>query len=957
MKTKMNGIKRILSVLLCLVILLSCAPLAVFAEEGSSIHTHSYGTDGVCECGAVRTHKVSTFAELEAALAAGGNIVLQQDITKENGSVETVVPKDVKGTLDLNGKTLALAAGGTKGLLTVYGELTVKDGATGGAIDTTANTYSTAVNCKAGGKVTFESGEMKSSDQSTFIEVAGEVVVNGGTFGGGDSMYVFGDAAKATVNGGTFNSEIYVASAAMTVNGGTFHGDVSAENGVLEVAGGTFNKQFTVESSTLKVTGGQLYRLKSLSGSTVTIFGGTHSFEPYPWVPAETCTVTDNGNTTWTVVCGHEMDPATGKCKTCGTLLAVLSYTAGENVTYYSLDELNSGSVYFYTGGGVIRLLQDITLAQGKSIRITNNTHVLDLCGFTLKTYGSEGVFAGSALHLKDSSEAGTGKIVAESDAYTNAVGIYVQARERTVKIDDGIEITGRWDLFLDHIGTLDLSECTDPDYTIYASQALEKPYETILLKKGLVLKKGDTVLADYNIVLEDDLLTVGPCPGHSGGTVTCVSSRVCQYCREEYGEPDANSHIIVYTVSQDGATCTASCELCKTVLETATLLPPKAKVYGDGNSCRVTGLLNGETEISELPNVTYYRKDGETLTKLDAAPSDAGSYRAECIAYVGEEYDPEDDVVVYVEYTIERAECIETAPTAKLNLVYNGKPQELITAGTAKDGFEIRYWFPEGEYQKNVLTATDAGTYTVKCYAGQDTDNYKLSLGEIQVTISPMDITGKTGEITLGGALTYTGTEQTMPVTSAKADGFDLTYTVSGNRATDAGTHTLTLTGTGNFTGTLTHNWSIGKKALTVKAKDQTVATGDAPDQSQILCEGLVSGHSVTALLTAPTGEVTDSGTVTASSATVTAGGKDVTANYEIRYESGKLKVVLKGDVDGNGQIEINDAIYLLYHVNFEEDYAVNQLVDFDGNGELEIADAIYLLYHVNFEEDYPLH
>ena len=64
-----------------------------------------------------------------------------------------------------------------------------------------------------------------------------------------------------------------------------------------------------------------------------------------------------------------------------------------------------------------------------------------------------------------------------------------------------------------------------------------------------------------------------------------------------------------------------------------------------------------------------------------------------------------------------------------------------------------------------------------------------------------------------------------------------------------------------------------------------------------------------------------------------------------------------LKGDVDGNGSVEISDAIYLLYHVNFEEDYAVNQPVDFDGNGELEISDAIYLLYHVNFEDDYPLH
>lgn len=64
-----------------------------------------------------------------------------------------------------------------------------------------------------------------------------------------------------------------------------------------------------------------------------------------------------------------------------------------------------------------------------------------------------------------------------------------------------------------------------------------------------------------------------------------------------------------------------------------------------------------------------------------------------------------------------------------------------------------------------------------------------------------------------------------------------------------------------------------------------------------------------------------------------------------------------LPGDVDENGSVEISDAIYLLYHVNFEEDYPIRQTADFDGNGSVEISDAIYLLYHVNFEEDYPLH
>ncbi len=61
-------------------------------------------------------------------------------------------------------------------------------------------------------------------------------------------------------------------------------------------------------------------------------------------------------------------------------------------------------------------------------------------------------------------------------------------------------------------------------------------------------------------------------------------------------------------------------------------------------------------------------------------------------------------------------------------------------------------------------------------------------------------------------------------------------------------------------------------------------------------------------------------------------------------------------GDLDGEEGITINDAIYLLFHVNFPEVYPVDQPVDFDGNGTKDMSDAIHLLFHVNFPEVYPL-
>ena len=63
-----------------------------------------------------------------------------------------------------------------------------------------------------------------------------------------------------------------------------------------------------------------------------------------------------------------------------------------------------------------------------------------------------------------------------------------------------------------------------------------------------------------------------------------------------------------------------------------------------------------------------------------------------------------------------------------------------------------------------------------------------------------------------------------------------------------------------------------------------------------------------------------------------------------------------LRGDVDENGEVDINDAIYLLYHVNFPSTYPIRQEADFDSGGSVDINDAIYLLYHVNFPSSYPL-
>ncbi|MBE6713290.1 MAG: hypothetical protein E7580_07200 [Ruminococcaceae bacterium] len=62
-------------------------------------------------------------------------------------------------------------------------------------------------------------------------------------------------------------------------------------------------------------------------------------------------------------------------------------------------------------------------------------------------------------------------------------------------------------------------------------------------------------------------------------------------------------------------------------------------------------------------------------------------------------------------------------------------------------------------------------------------------------------------------------------------------------------------------------------------------------------------------------------------------------------------------GDLDGKAGVDMDDAIYLLFAINFSDQYPTDQPLDFDGNGQVNMDDAIYLLFHVNFSEQYPLH
>lgn len=63
-----------------------------------------------------------------------------------------------------------------------------------------------------------------------------------------------------------------------------------------------------------------------------------------------------------------------------------------------------------------------------------------------------------------------------------------------------------------------------------------------------------------------------------------------------------------------------------------------------------------------------------------------------------------------------------------------------------------------------------------------------------------------------------------------------------------------------------------------------------------------------------------------------------------------------IPGDFDGNGAVDVEDAIYLLRFTFLPNEYPVTIPADFDDNGVVDVDDAIYLLRYTFLPDDYPL-
>ena len=77
-----------------------------------------------------------------------------------------------------------------------------------------------------------------------------------------------------------------------------------------------------------------------------------------------------------------------------------------------------------------------------------------------------------------------------------------------------------------------------------------------------------------------------------------------------------------------------------------------------------------------------------------------------------------------------------------------------------------------------------------------------------------------------------------------------------------------------------------------------------------------------------------------------------DITGEFIPKVE----EEAMLGDFDGDGKVTSDDAVYLLRHTLFHDQYPVESFADFDGDDSITSDDAVYLLRNTLFPEQYPL-
>ena len=232
-------------------------------------------------------------------------------------------------------------------------------------------------------------------------------------------------------------------------------------------------------------------------------------------------------------------------------------------------------------------------------------------------------------------------------------------------------------------------------------------------------------------------------------------------------------------------------------------------------------------------------------------------------------------------------------------------------------DEYGVYSWQDGSQVLKEVGTHSFTAEYTP-----HDKERFQ-KLTDLQIEVTTQRTLGDAFRIAFKkNFFTYNGTEQEPKVVvTASGSGAvaseennvllaeDRDYTLSYQDNRHAGTATVTVEGTGGYTGSITGTFEIRPARLVIRAKDRTILIGDrvpGANEYEYEISGLMPGDF---LVSEPVFSCDINDTETAGRYSVIPDHADAGADYTIAYENGRLTVAqeyvsctVTFDVQGHG-------------------------------------------------------
>ena len=297
--------------------------------------------------------------------------------------------------------------------------------------------------------------------------------------------------------------------------------------------------------------------------------------------------------------------------------------------------------------------------------------------------------------------------------------------------------------------------------------------------------------------------------------------------------------------------------------------ITPNGGTYGSVTAAAavLSGVVDGET----VPVTLTYTGTANDGTKYNGTtpPTKAGTYTIKA-STTNANYTLDANTAT-AEFTVAKRRA--TVTPGNKSKIYQEKDPDLtykvdgVLDGETLTGITLTR--AEGE---------NAGKYAITATADAGANpNYDVTFAEGTLTIEPKSIKG--AKVVLGKALTANGAEQTQTVEKVLLDDKEIptdSYTVTGNTATAPGSHTLTITAKGNYTGTVEQAYVI-VPAKAEDAPDKEIAIGRGKVKVVVKSEGTVPPATLLTNKAELLAMLVDSGDITADELAQIADGASV--------------------------------------------------------------------------------